>query len=86
METLRQSIHDEQGIFLDIVQFLYCSMFQVAGVFMNKPTDLKTVKFDFAAIKKQYNEHASRCRQIAEEVSKWGRKKPQTLKFLANNR
>ena len=52
---------------------------------MNKPTDLKTVKFDFAAIKKQYNEHASRCRQIAEEVSKWGRKKPQTLKFLANN-
>ena len=42
------------------------------------------VKFDFAAIKKQYDEHASRCRQIAEEVSKWGQKRPQKLTFLTN--
>ena len=42
------------------------------------------VKFDFAASKKQYDEHASRCRQIAEEVTKWGQKRPKKLTFLTN--
>lgn len=49
---------------------------------MKKPLEAKVLHFDLIAIKKQYEEHASRCRQIAEEVNKWGQKKPQKLSFL----
>ncbi|MCI7329853.1 MAG: hypothetical protein SOZ01_03095 [Selenomonadaceae bacterium] len=51
-----------------------------------KKQKTKQIHFDFAAIKKQYDEHAARCRKIAEEVSKWGQRKPQKLKLLTNNR
>mgnify|MGYP003593169203 CR=1 FL=1 len=45
-------------------------------------SQLNQVNFDVAAIKKQYDEHTSRCKQIAEEVNKWGRKTTPNLQFL----
>lgn len=49
---------------------------------MKNQTEVKVLHFDSLAIKRQYDEHASRCRQIAEEVNKWGQKKPLKLTFL----
>ena len=51
---------------------------------MEKPEKTNGLKFDFEAIKKQYDEHASRCRQIAMEVTKWGQKRPKKLTFSTN--
>ncbi len=41
-----------------------------------------TIPIDANQIKKKYAEHASRCRKIAEEVEKWGKKTKPNLSFL----
>lgn len=41
-----------------------------------------TIKFDFKELKRQYDEHTSRCIKIAEEVNKWGKKSKPDLSFL----
>lgn len=43
---------------------------------------LKQTKFNIDAIKKEYEEHASKCQQIAKEVNKWGKKTKPNLQFL----
>ncbi len=43
---------------------------------------LDKVKFNHAALKKQYDEHVTKCKQIAEEVEKWGKKTVPNLNFL----
>lgn len=47
---------------------------------MKKP--LEQVTFDVNALKKQYDEHALKCKKIAEEVNKWGKKTSTQLAFL----
>ena len=47
---------------------------------------LNNIRFDFDALKKQYDEHTSRCKQIAEEVEKWGKKSQPQLEFLKKHR
>ncbi len=39
-------------------------------------------QFDYAAIMKQYEEHKAKCKQIAKEVEKWGKKTAPNLSFL----
>ncbi len=43
------------------------------------------LNIDLNAIKKQYNEHASKCQKIYQEVDKWGKKTAPKLKFLIKN-
>ena len=50
---------------------------------MDKQRD---IKIDFAAIKKQYDEHASKCKRIAKEVNKWGQKTRPQVSFLLTQR
>lgn len=40
------------------------------------------IKIDYAAIKKQYEEHNAKCKQIAKEVEKWGKRTAPDLAFL----
>ena len=44
--------------------------------------NIENVKFDITAIKKQYDDHALKCKKIAEEVNKWGKKQSIQLPFL----
>lgn len=41
-----------------------------------------TIQIDPEKIKKKYDEHTSRCRKIAKEVEKWGKKTKPNLSFL----
>lgn len=41
-----------------------------------------TIFIDAKELKKKYDEHTSRCRQIAKEVEKWGKKTKPDLSFL----
>lgn len=41
-----------------------------------------TIQIDAAKLKKQYEEHTSYCRKIAQEVEKWGKKTKPDLSFL----
>ena len=43
------------------------------------------VKIDLEELKKQCDNHASRCAKIAEEVNKWGKKSKPDLSFLKAN-
>ncbi|WP_427112959.1 hypothetical protein [Megasphaera sueciensis] len=40
------------------------------------------IKIDMKELKKRYDEHASRCKKISEEVGKWGKKTKPDLSFL----
>lgn len=51
---------------------------------MNKET---TLSFNFDKLKSQYSEHEARCKEIAKEVNKWGKKTKQSkLNFLKKGR
>lgn len=41
-----------------------------------------TIQIDVAQLKKKYDEHTSKCRKIAKEVEKWGKKTKPDLSFL----
>lgn len=57
--------------------------FRKGDLFMIKPqTDINAIKFDVAAIRKDYEKHASKCQQIAKEVNKWGKLTQPSLQFL----
>ncbi len=43
---------------------------------------IENIRIDHAAIKKQYEEHNAKCKQIAKEVEKWGKKTAPNLAFL----
>lgn len=47
---------------------------------MEKKTE--AVRIDHTAIKKQYEEHRAKCKQIAKEVEKWGKKTTPNWAFL----
>ncbi|WP_196599805.1 hypothetical protein [Pectinatus frisingensis] len=44
------------------------------------------VSINIDAIKVQYDKHAAKCKEIAKEVNKWGKKTEPTLTFLKNLR
>ncbi len=49
---------------------------------MKQQVDINAIKFDVAAIRKDYENHVSKCQQIAKEVNKWGKLTQPTLEFL----
>jgi len=49
---------------------------------IKQQVDINAIKFDVAAIRKDYENHVSKCQQIAKEVNKWGKLTQPTLEFL----
>lgn len=49
---------------------------------MKLQIELRNLNFNLEAIKREYQNHTSRCQQITKEVSKWGKKSEPKLQFL----
>ena len=56
--------------------------YDVMNARMESKNNFPTVHYDFAAIRKQYDEYTAKCRRVSEEVEKWGKKTKPNLQFL----